>query len=600
MDDDGSFEYDMEYERGGEEFIDDEQHSNRQDGIDDDNNEEEEDNVSISSDEEEDQPRRQRGGQYPVSRYKDVKLKQKDVKARIGTVIEQHWKEAQEEVEEVYLLFDEKFGTRKPTTVQLVELLLGKDSKIFDCFHEFYEWKHDTFKQFIATLALQCASNMSTEIFYKICNTDGLCDESLYRKLWRDIGDIDKQERGLDSFWRVLESSINESYRKLFVQSRSKKKRTKKKKRFVIDDYKLLFQAAKMGSICGIKIMQHVRANRKGPTMHQIVHSASNINLGIYWEKKDDTTKTSTGHLIAQQVAEMDGGSVDRMKNLGHISVHGDRAYTNPGIAEDLFVKSGMHVTGTKASTRDNPFVVDKKVTLPNDKRTEISSAGPKALFIKMAKIRDNNNDEHECYIHAYRNGTGNVIFVFTNEFKSFEWEFVPFQQTDLLWYDRLRDQAERNCDELDDEEQDKLDDERLAMREFIFKKGFTPVYGDPTTIVEVIKCISTRDLFIVSLQQRTADWFFLRRFSFTSRTAFNVMMALGTASVNKLRESIGDDDNDGEIHDDILDILENLRICLKITQSTDTNNNQSRGSSSNTTSNGDDVGDSGKLSLIK
>ena len=73
-------------------------------------------------------------------------------------------------------------------------------------------------------------------------------------------------------------------------------------------------------------------------------------------------------------------------------------------------------------------------------------------------------------------------------------------------------------------------------------------------------------------------------------------MMTLGTASVNKLRESIGDDDNDGEIHDDILDILENLRICFKITQSTDTNNNQSRVSSSSTTSNGD----SGKLSLIK
>lgn len=511
---------------------------------------------------------RRAGGKYPVSRYKDIKLTKDDVSASIGNVTRDHWEEAQEEVEEVYLMFEEKFGTRTPTQLQIIDLLLGEQSKVYLCFKEHHGWDYATFKRFNATFALQCSVNLSTSLFYSTCgrSTTGLCTEKEYRKLWRQLSEED--EGSTEYFWKLLESAINSTYRKLFVRNRTKKS-------FVIDDFKLLFQAIKMQPICGIKIMQHVRANRRGATMHQIVESASGVCLGIRWEMADDTTKTATTQLIAEQLARMEGGSVENMKNLSHLSVHGDRAYTNPGIAEDVFLKAGMIVTGTKASTRDNPFVVDKAGSI-NDARTEISSLGPKSLFIKEATIRDNQGDTHECCIQAYRNGTGNVIFVFTTKFDKFEWEFVPVKQTDLSWYeDMLKLHNLQLRDNLTDDARVLVENKQSIMREMLFSKAFKTCWGAPNDINILRRSLLSRELSIISLRQRSADWFFMRRFSFTSRTTFSIMMLLGKATKSELCDCIRDmeEDSNNE-YSELIIHLDTLRQCLKISQNSSNNNN--------------------------
>jgi len=111
-------------------------------------------------------------GKYPVSRWKAITPKENDVRFTIGEATEKVWIQCQQEVRDVKNMLRDRCKTSKPGIGGLFELLLGPESRVYRLFADQngLAWTYPFWKTFMATFALQCALNLSTETLYSGCH----------------------------------------------------------------------------------------------------------------------------------------------------------------------------------------------------------------------------------------------------------------------------------------------------------------------------------------------------------------------------------------------------------------------------------------------
>lgn len=91
----------------------------------------------------------------------------------------------------------------------------------------------------------------------------------------------------------------------------------------------------------GFKMSQHVRDNRRGPVCHHAVTTATNLLLGVHFERVQDSSESSIRSMTKKQLAPTQGGGESGLNQLGFLECMGDRAYQNAGLFYDVFLKSG-------------------------------------------------------------------------------------------------------------------------------------------------------------------------------------------------------------------------------------------------------------------
>jgi hypothetical protein len=327
-----------------------------------------------------------------VQSWKDVDCNV--VTATIGEATDIAWTQGKDELgffrRKVFL---KNFNTVKPSLLQIVNLLLGPESNIARLFEKKLGMKNQTFKMFLRTFFVQSAYRLSTsEMFMpeSYVKTVTLMKKEEYTKNWKEIGACNLPNDQIayshvsgPTFWAGLESSLNDDLQSRVIPSFLADEEVEKF-RAIFDDDKMHFNMKRGNPTAALQQSQHIRDNRRGPVCHHAVLSASGVVIGCAFERPGDKTSTCTQRIVKSQIVPMQGGDASEVQNLTRLSVGGDRAYQNKELLYDTFMPSGANVLGTKARSRDNPFVFGMpKLDQTKDKRQDVPMNGAKTLMIK-------------------------------------------------------------------------------------------------------------------------------------------------------------------------------------------------------------------------
>ena len=172
-------------------------------------------------------------------------------------------------------------GGKEPTISNLFELIFGPRSSIGRKIEAKLEISNEDFCKHLGTYSLAAAYNLVTQIFSKqsFINLEGLTDEKDYQSFWDTIEEIGCQKttniRSLRPLWIDVQSALNETCRKLFIEGYEGYMRV------TIDDDKMHHQTGKGKDTQGLKVTQHVRDNQKGFVTHTCCYTASGLTIGI-------------------------------------------------------------------------------------------------------------------------------------------------------------------------------------------------------------------------------------------------------------------------------------------------------------------------------
>ena len=221
------------------------------------------------------------------------------------------WSQARYEIDFVRSKVRAALGSREPTINNLIDLIFGPKSNIGRLLGEKLGISSEDFSKQLATYSLASAYNLSkTQIFGRnsFVNVQGLVDEATYQKFWNLIGTCGCNSgktayvRGLRPLWLDVQNSLNETFRELFIEG------FEGYMRITNDDDKMHLATGNKANTQGLKVMQHVRENRKGFVAHTSCYTASGLPVGIEWERSwDDSTTAATERLIRQQLSPTSG-----------------------------------------------------------------------------------------------------------------------------------------------------------------------------------------------------------------------------------------------------------------------------------------------------
>eukprot|EP00536_Pseudo-nitzschia_multiseries_P015628 jgi/Psemu1/69575/estExt_Genemark1.C_9220011 len=308
---------------------------------------------------------------YKAKKWRDVKPTNNYVLVTIAEAQEESWKQAVMEIKERVAMMKDRAGTDHPAPEDCVSLIYSKDGAIYWLFKLELHWEYSFFCKFLATIAFQNSMNLSSTTPHskhasrvsKYC----LLSKEEFNGAWDSIGKLDLPRKGKPTnvlgvgkkyFWKKLQDTFNDLYCELFVQKTagmawkmasmpcddgsdestvsSKSAEDDYLQKFVIDDFKVCFVSLNKET-AGLKILQHTRANQRGPVMHQVVKTASSgVIIGYYFE--------------------MEGNSEDRNNQPVEGTAYsndGDRAYNKKVVCRGLCIR--VDRTATELEKKNNP-----------------------------------------------------------------------------------------------------------------------------------------------------------------------------------------------------------------------------------------------------
>jgi hypothetical protein len=186
-------------------------------------------------------------------------------------------------------------------------------------------------------------------------------------------------EDGSEPFWKDLQDALNRSLRELFVQGI---KEHIPCPTFTIDDDKMHYAADPNTPTDGLKLSQHVKANRKGFVDNHIVLTASGTLLGFDFETEgDENSNSSSMRLIRNQLCPLQSGS--RVPDLTGYSLLADRLYWSLEFEQDFVLASGMDIEAATHKRDQNFGFTYDQYKAPTDIRRHIPLAGHKVSSCK-------------------------------------------------------------------------------------------------------------------------------------------------------------------------------------------------------------------------
>jgi hypothetical protein len=272
-----------------------------------------------------------------------------NVSATINGAHEDIWNQAIHEINFVKENVQSILGKQEPTIHNLVELLFGQRSNIGRLLEEKLEVSSENLLKIIGTFSLASAYNLSkTQLFGKnsFINTEAIADQDTYKEFWIKAAMYGCKEpgsnapvRGMKPLWMDVQHALNDSLRRLFVES------FESYMRITTDDDKMHFQMSTKADTQGLKTTQHVRDNRKGFVAHTACYTASGLPIGIEWEREnDDSTAAATERLIRSQLSPTSGQMGP--PSLPNTEFAMDRGYCLPSLLYEILIPSGADVLG--------------------------------------------------------------------------------------------------------------------------------------------------------------------------------------------------------------------------------------------------------------
>jgi hypothetical protein len=217
-----------------------------------------------------------------------------------------------------------------------------------------------------------------------------------------------------------LETSLNTMLRELSIVGRSQSIII-----ITLDDDKIW--AANSGQNAsdrfGLRYTQHVKDNRKGIVAHTAVSSTTSLPIGIAFERVNESSNICFRRI-------MDSLFPYGNNRLRDVIIHSDRGYLTPSLVYDYLLNYGAHVVGTVKRAACWPFTFGNKINPDKDKRSDVSTNGPPALFVKSL--------EHSGKLLnavAFRNGTDTVSTAISTIHANHHWDGISLNRREWERY---------------------------------------------------------------------------------------------------------------------------------------------------------------------
>eukprot|EP00978_Attheya_sp_CCMP212_P003750 scaffold7952_cov49-Attheya_sp.AAC.1 len=193
---------------------------------------------------------------------------------------------------------------------------------------------HELFLKNIVTYFTMGGYNQSTTSMYSafnIIDKEKYATKDEYIKFWNwMIRGEDEDEENIP-LWQGVQDALNRTFQDMFIVG--VKYIVDHPSITIIDDDKMHYAITKNGNTDGLKLIQHVRDNRKGFVDNHLVFTATGVLLGIDWEKQAMITLV---RLQFQRDA--------RVPNLTGWGILADRNYWTADFESDFVLASGMEI----------------------------------------------------------------------------------------------------------------------------------------------------------------------------------------------------------------------------------------------------------------
>ena len=373
------------------------------------------------------------------------------------------------------------FGDSGMLTTVLKDMLPNKDM------HSAYN--------FLATFCLQNIVSKDCSTFYDILTVLDVpkdkfpLDKVEYDSMWKGIsksGELPADTRNTRRpipAWEKLQQKLNEILRLITVETNNNVLS------LVVDDDKVWLnnKGANSADRFKLKLVRHTKDNRDGLNAHTAVTSAMTIPANIQFEKEGDSAVKCYERAMSDLTLAESGDTIDEHK----METFTDRGYTKLGKVERS-LKHGGDIIATVARSEEWGITYEQKLK-PGDKRKLISTKGTSSLIVQATKVEGKN-----LTLAAFKNGTESVCLAISSKHVGHAWEGIPFKNQSAMPSEADYVECIFQSDAVDKDETKivLLDHMRLHVKTY-------------------------------TIQQTTADWHLLRKFSYSSSQAWASFNAL-------------------------------------------------------------------------
>lgn len=404
--------------------------------------------------------------------------------------------QAKTELKHVVQRLQDLTKSKSPTTHQIIDLFFGDDAEFG---HEICKGlglksNDENYPKFMQTFVVQNIMTKDSTNFYNILkrtlnqavpNENVPLDQEEYNAFWEKLANFGRNRSdALPStrptpLWEFLQVALNRTFRSIAIECIGDKIC------IVIDDDKIWLDNTGSNATdrFKLKIVRHTRDNRNGLNAHTLVLAGFLIPVNVQFEMEGDSPMICFKRGMNQLVPEV--------HSQYNTETYTDRGYTDKAKVDRTLMKGG-DVVATVMRQPAWGFTYDQYLKT-GDKRKLLNMKGCASQHVKKQKLYGK-----ELTLSAFNNGTGTIAMAISSKHKGHSWEGVP------------------------------LNDKWKYPTQLDFLNSVY-IHEDIHEIEAKAMLLEHLETYLrfYTIQQGTADWHLLRKFSFSSSQAWQTFSAL-------------------------------------------------------------------------
>lgn len=386
---------------------------------------------------------------------------------------------------------------------KLIHLVFDRRSDFYNELNNEIKIDYVAYLKFMATISIQMAYREMPSCLYdpsSLLLDKLVMEEKDYLKIWSEIATTKKvklsafigSNRRDNCIWQSLERATNKFLRKVAIVNRTDDIS------IALDDDKIWVQSSGTNEEdnFGLRKVTHVNDNRKGLVAHTAANAGIIFPVGFLMERVGERATDCFQrlfHNLFPPTSYSQGNQT--LPNLNGVINHSDRGYTLESTTFDFLLPAGGDFNNTVKRIMPFPFVWGMKVP-DSDPREVLDERGAPSLFVKETKKHG-----RLVSVSAFRTGTKNISAVISTLLHGHEWEGVCLCPNQRRMYES---------------------DKKNGLRGYIFQTlACSPLIQQFSGAVEdeLDELVETT-IDVYTVEQGTADWHIVRRFSMTSSQA--------------------------------------------------------------------------------
>ena len=290
------------------------------------------------------------GGSAPaLSKWKEISLFD-DIIVTVGKARREMWLQGKEEVSlikknvsELKLPMDVASLAATPLQ-KIYHTLFGSTSVLCSNFCHHLQLTKLQYLHFLFTFFISCKNQQAVPTMHASMeiNSEMLMPLDMYKKIWTDIKKQQGNTKQIE-LWKVIEHTINQQLKLFFMSDDADFPYL-----LGFDDDKVHFHYSTTTKMSGLSQQHHVKANKKGLTLHTCAFSATCVPVAVSFQRFGESVQDT----YTRTMKDLFGSGAGGLPRLLGVTLASDRGYWEKGLLFDQMMEGGADIIGTVKRVR--------------------------------------------------------------------------------------------------------------------------------------------------------------------------------------------------------------------------------------------------------